>query len=190
MKNFKEYYLNEDEEINEDITQIIADVFGYTATGIAVAFGASLFGLGLSASVKGLLNIWKKTVANFKSLKGKDIREVSKEFKNDPKVKKIINSNERQRNEFEDELGELFSAIEKGDQSKAKEEYNNLTDTIKNLPQVKRIIVQEITKKFGPPLYYKSPGNQGYQAIKKIVDLKTAKAAAYATQKAIEEKYD
>jgi len=190
MKNFKEYYLKEDEEINEDIMQTIADIFGYTTTGVAVAFGASLLGLGLSASVKGLVNIWRKIVSNVSSLKDKNVRDISIEVKRDPKVKKIINSGERQKNEFEDELGDLFAAIESGKLPEIKEEYNKLNDTIKNLPQIRRLIVQEITKKFGPPLYYKSPGNQGYQAIKKVIDIKTAKAAAYATQKAIEERYE
>lgn len=190
MKNFKEYYLNEEEELNEDIMQTIADIFGYTAIGVAVAFGASLLGLGLSASVKGLVSIWRKIVSNVKSLKGENARDVSNELKKDPKVRKIINSGERQKNEFEEELGDLFGSIEKGKISEIKDEYEKLNSTIKDLPQVKRVIVQELTKKFGPPLYYKSPGNQGYQAIKKIIDIKTARAAAYATQKAIEERYE
>lgn len=190
MKNFKEYYLNEDVELNEDVMQTIADIFGYTTTTIVITFGASLLGLGLSASVKGLVNIWRKIIANVKSLKGKNAREIAKELNQDPKVKKIINAGERQKNNFEEELGDLFAEIEKGDLKSVKEEYDKLNSTIKDLPQVRRVIVQELTKKFGPPLYYKSPGNQGYQAIKKVIDIKTARAAAYAAQKAIEDRYD
>ena len=54
---------------------------------------------------------------------------------------------------------------------------------LKNFVEVKWIIINEVMKVCGVAIIDEpTPGSESYQAIRKIIDLKTAKATAEATK--------
>jgi hypothetical protein len=189
MKDFKDYLIEEEEkqielELKEDVPQTVANILGFATGGIAIAFGASLLTLGGLTAIKGLKFLWQKIKKTAKDiLKPK---EIITKAKTDPQVKKIKEEIKETKKKFEDELKHVYIAIGQKDFDTASEEYNNLSSTFQNNPDVIKSIVAEITRVIEqPPIYIQSPGNQTYQAIKKVLNIRIARAAAMATEMAI-----
>jgi hypothetical protein len=191
MESFKEFLLNEEEkkiekQINEGAAEFIGSALGYGAVGMAAAFGGSLLAYAGVKGVKGLVNLWKKIIKTAKSIKSGE--EVVKEVRTDAKVKKVKDEIEQKAGRWDEELKNIYIAIAAKDFEKAKEEFQELDKSIQNNLDVQKAIIAAIVKELKmPPIYIQSPGNKSYQAIKKIINIRVARAAAEATKMAMEQ---
>jgi len=186
-----EKYLEEKEteqierELNEDVASFIASALGYGATGLAGAFGGTLLILGGIRAAKGLVGLWKKIAKGTRELfnPSKVIREV----KTDARVSKVKQEMIVTKDKYADELKYVYLAITNKDMKQAKEEFDKISPNLQNSPDVHKAIITEITKSLRmPPIYIQSPGNKSYQAIKRVINIRVARAAAAATQMAFE----
>jgi hypothetical protein len=186
MNSFKEYVsLNEEKEIeqqiDEDVLSFIGSALGFTVQAVAYSFGGALLVLGGAQAVKGMKTLWdkiKETVASIRKPK-----DIIKDAKADPKVHQEIEKVKKIQKEYEDELHGVYSALSAKDFDLAKQEFDKLDKSIQNMTDIHRVIIAEITRVLGePPIYVTSPGNKTYQMIKKILNIRTARAAAKATE--------
>ena len=181
--------------LNEDPMTIAATVLG-----IGVATQLSVFGLTLIAranifTLKKLAAFINKTWKEAKEIKQNLLGKIEdgekksmKPVTNNTEVKKEKSRIEKINDKYSDELKDLYEDIKNKDFESAKEEYKNLDPRTKNNPEVQRAIIIEITKIMKePPLYVRSPGNNTYQAIKQIMNIRLAQAAAESVKKAIKE---
>jgi hypothetical protein len=184
-------YLEEKEELEmtkrleEDAAAVIGSVLGYGAVGLIAAFGGTLLALGGVKAVSALTKLWRKIIGTAKGIR-KTPTEVIREVKADTLVKKEKAKIETAEDRYRDELQDVLKAIAEKDLDTAKVEFDALSPSIRNLPDVRKVIIADLTKVFGePPMYVTSPGNVTYKAIKTILGIKTARAAAMATEMAI-----
>jgi hypothetical protein len=191
MKGLKEYIEDKEEiriekELNEDATQVIASIFGYSIAGMAAAFGGSLLVLGGIKAVKGLTSIWKKI---FHTAKGMfNPNRVLSDMKTDPKIKKITNEVKEVKRKYDDELKQVYLAIGQKDFDRARAEFQLIPKTLQDNPDIIKAVVSDIVRVLEqPPIYITSPGNQCYQTIKKVLNIRIARAAAKATEMAMKE---
>lgn len=194
MKTFKDFIEEQEEKdfntLNEDAAQVIGTVLGIATTGLLAAYGGSLIVLGAAKSVKGLQYIWDKIKETMKG-------ETPKGFLFKIRKNKLVNQEvvkaEENKKEYSDVLKEVYVAIEEKDFVKTKEKFAALSPQYRNMPEIKQIMINEITKSLKePPLWPPSPGNSTYKAIRNVLGLAEAKAAAmavrYHTTKEMEEK--
>jgi hypothetical protein len=189
MDNFKDY-LDEREDIKyEEELNEMADagltaaalILGIPTVGLLAAYGGSLVAYAYVKGASGIVNIWRKIGEVFKELRGKRAAEYISRVRRDPLVKQEISKAISSKREYDDVLKELYDAIEKKDFITLKEKYDALTPAFRNMPAVKQIIINEVTKSLGePPLWPPSPGNKTYKAIRNVLGLQEAKAAARA----------
>jgi hypothetical protein len=178
-----------EEELNEDVMGAISSVLGYTIAGAAIAFGGTLLVLGGKKYVLKLKELWQKILGNRKPKE--DSREptpdeVMRDIETDAKVKAEKIKIEEKKRAFEEQLHEVYIAIEARDFDKAKQEFLAVDRNLQNSPDVHKAIIMEITKTLKePPLYVKSPGNNSYQAIKRVINIRVARASAKATELAL-----
>lgn len=190
MNNLKEYLTEKDEreledEINEDVATFVGSALGYTIAGTAAAFGATLLALGGVTAVKGIVNLWRRIFKKAKSIKNPN--KIIREIKVDPKINKIKKEVEERSRKYSDVLKDVYGFIEDKEFNQAKEAFSKIPTTTQNNPDVQKAIMTEITRVMKlPPLYVISPGNKTYQAIKKVLNIRVARAAAKATEIAFE----
>ena len=189
MKSFRDYL--EDKQLDEGIISALGILAGTVFMGIPAAIwaavGASWIITGWLKGIKKgrnkLKNIWK----SFKEdLTDEEINKKIKNITSSPEVKKQLDKIEKAEEKYSNELSNVYSAIENKDWNLASEKFNSLSSSIRNNPDVVSVIINKISEvNEEPPLYTNSPGNSTYQAIKKIINIRTAKAAADATKKAL-----
>lgn len=189
MIEFKDY-IKEKEDLNESLLGTIALAVGTAFAGITalawLGVGASwaltAWGKNINKAFRKIKGYWKQLGKN---ISDEEIKEKLNKL-NSPEVKKQFNKIEKAEDKYFNELADVYSAIENKDWDLASEKFNELS-SIKNNPDVVSAIINKISEvNEEPPLYINSPGNSTYQAIKKIINIKTAKAAADATKKAFE----
>lgn len=186
MRSFSEYY--EDLENNEPLNE---EVFSYIITGVvglpilvAVSWGAAwvtkkyvsftkrMF-LGLARNIKAIGSLFKR---NRKEAVEK-IENTVVEIEKAPEVVKAVREVEKLENKYFNELEELYGAIKEKNIDEAEELYNDLPINTQENPEVKVAIINVILKEFKePPVYTTSPGNETYQAIKRLFGQKVARA--------------
>ena len=191
MKSFRDY-LEEKQQLDEGILSALGILAGTVFVGIPAAVwaavGASWIITGWLKGIKKgknkLRNIWKL----FKEgLTDQEFEERIDDISNSPEVKKQMDKIKKVEDKFSKELAEVYYSIEKKDWKSASENFNSLSSSLRNNPDVVSVIINKISEVNGePPLYTNSPGNSTYQAIKKIINIRTARAAAEATKKALE----
>jgi hypothetical protein len=199
MKNFKDYIEEkedmEDDVLNEDGNaglQAAAIILGIPTIGLLAAFGGTLMVYAYSKGINKLADIWRKIISNFKDFKGKKATEMIAQVKRDPLVKHEINKGIENKREYADVLKDVYECLDKKDFITLREKYQALTPAFKNLPAVKQIIINELTKSMSkPPIWPPTPGNKTYKAIRNVLGLQEAKAAAravsYSASKIIQE---
>lgn len=172
-----------EKELNEDAATFIGTALGYGTVGLLGAFGGSLLILGGIKAAKGLKGLWQKIFKGTKELfnPGKVVKEV----KTDARVNKVKQQMEVAKRKYEDELKYVYIAIANKDFQQAREEFEKISSNLQNTPDVHKSIITEITKSLRmPPVYIQSPGNKSYQAVKKVINIKLARAAAADVEKA------
>lgn len=198
MQNFNEYIENKDEQtldeelLLEDPVTIIAAVLALPTLLVVAAWGSSVVAAGyykfIASMTEKTVNIWRKIFRDTKNKITKQ-RVVSnvKEMAFDPKAREQGRAMKADKRKFESELSSVYSAIEERDFNSAKEEFDKVDKNIRNNPDAHKVIIVEITRSLKePPLYVTSPGNKSYQAIKRIINIRVARASAMASKMAIE----
>ncbi len=198
MKTFNEYIEDQndtelDEELLlEDPVTIIAGILAIPTLLVLAAWGSSIVAAGyykfLSSMTNRTVNVWRKVVNDTKNKVNKN-RVISnvKEMAYNPKAREQGRVMKENKRKFSEELAKVYSAIEAKDFNTAKVEFGKVDKDIRHNPDVYKVIIFEITKALKePPLYVSSPGNKTYQAIKKIINIRVARASAMATKMAIE----
>lgn len=191
---FKDFLNDKEErqvekEINEDAMTLIGSVLGYGTLALIIAFGGTLVVAGGVKAVAFLRKWWAKIIKEVKGEKIKDPQSMTKDMKLDPMVRREQVKVEDAEKRYEEDLKKVNIAILNKDWKQAKEEFDDLENRLKNLPDVRKIIMVEVVKATKePPLYVQSPGNVSYKAIKTILGIKIARAAAEATKMSIENK--
>lgn len=188
-KSFRDYVeLDEDTKLELELQEsadaglsAAALILGIPTVGILAAYGGSLVAYAYTKGVRGIVNIWAKIGETFRELKGRRAAEYINRVKRDPLVKQEINKATEHKREYGDVLKDIYECIDKKDFITLKEKYDALSPSFRNLPAVKQIIINEITKSIGePPLWPPSPGNKTYKTIRSVLGLQEAKAAARA----------
>ena len=194
MNSFKDFYEAKEEQeldeeiLNEDAAVIVMTVFALPSIIALFAWAGSLIFVsylkGLGFVTGKIVRMWKQVFSDISVYINTDtlnssIREISR----DDKTQQKVQENQRNRRAFENEMREVYSAIESKDFNTAKKEFEKTARFIQNNPDVHKVIIYEISKVLKePPIYITSPGNDTYQAIKKVINIRVAKAAAYATK--------
>lgn len=186
MKSFNEFY--EDKENSEPIEEsvlvgVLAGVLGIPlllATSWAAAWVTKKYTKLSRTIIIGIIHNFKEIGKNFrKDRKGttERIAKTVKEIEGSPEVRKAVHDIEKFQNKYYEELKEVYSAIEKKDVDTAEELYNELPVNLQENPEVKVAIINVILQEFEePPVYIVSPGNDTYQAIKRLFGQKVARA--------------
>jgi len=177
-----------DKELKEDVFGVIGSALGYTIGAAALAFGGTLLIIAGKKYVLKMKDLWQKIFNRKKkpNVESKSAEQVIHEIENDAKVKSEKAKIEAKKRAYEDKLHEVYLAIESKDFNKAKEAFYQVDRNLQNSPDVHKAIIFEVTKVLKePPLYVKSPGNTSYQAIKKLLNIRVARAAASAVQQSL-----
>ena len=198
MNSFKEFYNDKEEKqldeelLNEDAVTIVMATLALPSIVAVMAWGGSLL---FTSYLKGLgfitgkvIRMWQKAFSDIRSfVNTENVNKVVRDVARDPKTQDQVRKAERNKRAFASELKEVYDAIEKKDFSAAKEEFDKTAKFIQNNPDVHKVIISEISRVLKePPIYIASPGNDTYQAIKKIINIRVAKASAYATKLTME----
>lgn len=186
MRKFSEFYEDKEnqEPLNEDVlTAILTGVLGLPVL-LALAWGASWatkkyikFGrkviLNIVNNIKSIGDLFRKDRKEaIKKIEG-TIQEIEKA----PEVKKALGDVEKLQNKYYNELSGIYSSLEKKDIDKAEEQFEELPVNLKENPEVKVALINVILQSFEePPIYVVSPGNDTYQAIKRLFGQKIARA--------------
>lgn len=196
-ESFKDFYnVIEDEQldeemINEDAATVVLAVLGLPSIVALFAWVGSImftaYFRGIGRLTSKVIEMWKNLFKDFRNYITKDTaQEAVRDLAQDPKAREQYRETEKNKRAFNTELKEVYSAIERKDFDLAKEEFNKTPKYIQNNPDVHKVIISEISRVLGePPIYVSSPGNDTYRAIKKIINIRVAKAAAYATKMAL-----
>lgn len=192
MKEFKEYYEEKElEEINESLLTIAA-IVGFTAAAPFILWAASVI---VSTYVKGMRKVIQgirkalNIIFKGKPAHPKEVQQTLSKMRKDTDVRRAEKMFENQTRKYEDDLKDLYSAIDQQDADLAKEEYKKLDPRLRNDKKIKLAIIKSISESLGqPPLHFGErgkTGNETYMFIKKVIDLKTAQAAAVAMREAL-----
>ena len=177
-----------DKELKEDVFGVIGSALGYTIGAAALAFGGMLLIIAGKKYVLKMKDLWQKIFSRKKkpNVESKSAEQVMREIEADAKVKSEKAKIEAKKRTYEDKLHEVYLAIESKDFNAAKEAFYQVDRNLQNSPDVHKAIIFEVTKVLKePPLYVKSPGNTSYQAIKKLINIRVARAAASAVQQSL-----
>jgi hypothetical protein len=192
MTEFREYFeekenQNFDKEILEEgALSVIGTILGYTVAGGLLAFGGTLAIMGGKAAILKLRDLWRKILNKSGTKKEIVPLDIMHSIETNGQVKAEKVKVEEKHRTYEDNLKEVYEAIEKRDFEAAKQAYYRLGRNMQASPDVYKAIIVEITKTLKePPLYIKSPGNATYQAIKKVLNIRVARAAAEAVEMAL-----
>jgi nitrogen regulatory protein PII-like uncharacterized protein len=197
MKDFKEYYEDKEiEQLNEELTTVaIAAILGLPYA-LAMAYGGSWLTYRYARTTKGLVKRLVKTWKDFKGLfnKKEDEEKIDKtidSISKDTKVQAAVREVDKMQKKFAEPLSKVNEAIQNKDIDKVEIEYNMLESKYKNNPQVRTAILDKIMEVYEePPVYITSPGNDTYQAIKKILGIKTAQAMEQLAKESFTYYYD
>lgn len=187
MKNFHEFY--EDKEyyeqpLTEDALSAIITgalgiplvlAFGWAASWVTrkyIEFTRKLF-VGLITNIKVVGQSFLKDKRKTKD----KVEETIKNIEKAPEVKKASRQIEKIHDKYSNELLEIYKAIDDKQIDNARELFLAKSENIQENPEVKVAIVQQILEVYEePPMYVTSPGNDTFQAIKKILGQKVARA--------------
>ncbi len=178
MTSFKDYYETKEanEVLEEGFANVLGTILGIGTTGVLSAWIAALLFKGGVGAINSIAKTMGKDGVTFK----KNFKEVNKD---NPAVKKELNEMETLKKRYQDDIGPLLNNISAKRWNVAREDYQNLPLDLKNSVEIKRIIINEVMKVCGVAIIDEpTPGSESYQAIRKIIDLKTAKATAEATK--------
>ena len=194
MKTFKDFLEEKEEKdfdtLNENAGEVIGKILGFATYGVFAAYGGTLLILAGAKSYQGLRELWDKIKA---SLHETNPKIFFKKINSNKLVKQETEKAEENKKQYSDILGDVYQAIDKKDFVETKEKFAALSPQYRNMPEIKQVIINEITKVLKePPLWPPSPGNTTYKAIRNVLGLPEAKAAAmavkYHTAKTMEEK--
>jgi len=198
MSSFKDFYNDKEEQqldeelLNEDAVSIVMSTLALPSVVAVMAWGGSLL---FTSYLKGLgfitgrvIRMWQRAFSDIKGfVNTENVSKAVKDASRDPKSQDQVRKAERNKRAFSNELKEVYAAIETKDFLRAKEEFDKTAKFIQNNPDVHKVIISEISRVLKePPIYIASPGNDTYQAIKKVINIRVAKAAAYATKLTME----
>lgn len=178
MTSFKDYYETKEAEsvLEEGFANVLGSILGIGTTGVLSAWIAALLFKGGVGAINSIAKTMGKDGITFK----KNFKEANKD---NPAVKKELNEMEVLKNKYQEEIGPLLNNIKAKRWNAAREDYQNLPLDLKNSVEIKRIIIEEVMKVCGVAIIDEpTPGSESYQAVRKIIDLKTAKATAEATK--------
>lgn len=150
-------------------------VFGAGLGKFAVA--ASIIGLLITLGVKGYKKLAEKFHWSIPQL-----NLFKKKLKNS-EIKQVVNQQKQQEEilekRYENDLQDVYRAIDNKDWETAKIVWNMVPKTIQYSNGVSALVIKRIIKANDGdlPLYYTDRGNDTYKAIKKVLGLQTAKAA-------------
>ena len=193
MKSFKDYIeLKEEAEyqeeiLNEDPFIIAGAILGYAAAGLLIGWGGALLVTGYVKLTGKFVSSVKRIYAKLarKSIPATDIDQKMRTLKNDPKVKVQQNKIKEETNKYAEEFKEVAAAIRNKDAVAASASVKNLKLDEK---LVNRLVIEEATRVFGePPLHFGNTGNDCYLFVKKVTNIKVARAASLVVKKALEE---
>lgn len=183
MRTLKEYVEEKEcEKIFSEgfVTDTIGHMLGFAGTGVAYAWMASLI---LKGGVKAVESI-KRTLKGEEKKKFEDAYE---EVKKSPAVKEQSIKQKEIKNKYEDELENVLIAINKNEAESAAEEFKKLDPQLQNSVEAKRIIIDACSKNFGYVISgTPTPGTPTFKAIRTIMGLPVAKAAAKAFEDSIQ----
>jgi len=142
---------------------------------------------GIGRITSKVVQMWKTLFSDMKDYITKETATSAvRNLAQDPKARQKHQETEKNKRAFNEELKEVYSAIDQKNFDEAKEAFSKTSKFIQNNPDVHKVIISEISRVIGePPLYVKSPGNETYRAIKKVINIRVAKASAYATKIAL-----
>lgn len=189
MNDFRDYLEDkEDIKLEELLNEspdaglmVAATILGIPTVGLLAAYGGSLVAYAYAKGIVGIVAIWRKIGEVFHELRGKKAAEYLARVRKDPLVKHEIAKAITKKREYDDVLKEIYEAIDKKDFLTLKEKYEALSPSFRNMPTVKQILINEITKALGEPAQWPpSPGNKTYKTIRNVLGLQEAKAAARA----------
>lgn len=183
MENFKDYYENKkaDEILEEGLASAVGHILGIGTAGVLSAWlAAMLFKGGVGA-----INSISQTLGKAKGIQfKKNFREMNSDS---PAVKKELNEVEILKRKYEGEISEVLKNIKIKNWEEAGKEFRALNTDLRNSTEVKRVIISEIMKETKVAIIdTPTPGSESYQALRKIIDMQTAKVAAKATQEQIQ----
>jgi hypothetical protein len=190
MTEFREFFEEKEnqnfdkEMLEEGVLSVIFTLLGYGIVGGVLAFGGTLLIMGGKAYVMKMGDLWRKIIG--KTGKKVDPQTVMQAIETNGQVKAEKVKLEEKHRTYEEQLKEVYDGIDKRDFEEAKQAYYRLPRTLQSNPDVHKAIITEITKALKePPLYIKSPGNPTYQAIKRVLNIRVARAAAQAVEMAL-----
>lgn len=178
MTNFKDYYETKEAEavLEEGFANVLGTILGIGTTGVLSAWIAALLFKGGVGAINSIAKTMGKDGITFK----KNFKEANKD---NPAVKKELNEMEVLKKKYQEDISPLLNDISGKRWNAAREDYQNLPLDLKNSVEIKRIIIDEVMKVCGVAIIDEpTPGSESYQAVRKIIDLKTAKATAEATK--------
>lgn len=183
MESFKDYYENKktDELLEEGLGTAIGHILGIGTAGVLSAWLAAMLFKGGVGAINSISNTLGKA-------KGIQFKKNFKEINSDsPAVKKELSEVEALKNKYEGEISEVLKNIKIKNWEEAGKEFKNLNSDLRNSTEVKRVIISEIMKVTQVAIIdTPTPGSESYQALRKIIDMQTAKVAAKATQEQIQ----
>lgn len=178
MKTFTEYYEEkETEEIfQEGFANVIGNILGFGTTTVLSAWAAALIIKGGVGAINSIANSFGKKGLQFK----KDFRN---DAKNSQAVKQELSKMEVLKNKYGEEIQDIIDDIKVKNVIGASEKFKDLPKEKQNSTEIRQLVIEEIVKAFNQvPVSEPTPGNECYRAIRKIIDMATAKAAAKAIQ--------
>lgn len=192
IDNIYQRRVNEDEDLDESVIGTIATGVVTAAIGIGafaiIAAGTSFIVAGCAKRLIRMARFTKKCWVELgKEFNEQDVERKVTKLANSKEAKKIEEKVEKVEDKYYEELHEVYMSIEDKNWEEASENFKDLSSGLQNNPDIIKAVISKISAVVGePPLYINSPGNETYQAIKKIINIKVAKSAAEAVRKAIE----
>lgn len=176
MKTFTEYVEEQEtnEMLEEGIFNIIGKILGIGTASVASAWIAALILKGGVGAVNSVANTFGKKGVEFKSIFKKNI-------KNSPAVKEQVYKIEKEEDKYADDLKDIYSDMDKKDYKSAGEKFHALPIDKQNSTEIRKLLIGKITKNEGIVISGNpTPGTSSFQAIRSVMDLASAKAAAAA----------
>lgn len=162
------------------VSNIIGKILGIGSAGLLTAWlGSLIFRGGV-----GVINSVAKTM-------GKDGITFKKGFKEETKNSMAMKNEaikmDQMYKKYEEELSDILGYIKEKQWSNASDAFKELPTDKKNSTEIKKVLIEAIVKATKQiPVSDPTPGNECYQAIRKIMDMQTAKALAAAYQQQIQ----
>lgn len=200
MREFREYYedLENSVPLDEDVfTAILGGVLGLpvalaTSWGAAWAtkkylgFNKKLF-KGIAQNTKAV----RKLFSRDKKITPEKIEKTTDKIEAAPEVRKAVREIEKLEDKYQLELGEIYTAIENKDIDTAENLYRELSVNVQENPEARVAIINVILREYKePPVYTVSPGNETYQAIKRLFGQKVARAMEELAKKGFGDYYE